>query len=186
MNKKLVMYILGSVLLVTVMGVYLVVGSLDQPARDTDTAESSGSDSNTADSSATVEADADAADSSVESNNSNPFEEDVKTPLKETHIQQYIHAMSHQKVQAKEKWSFFEITGERIDFLLSQLETNKYDHEDLYRGILKNWKEGDFSNAVKDHNSIWRLQDGTIGKATALLKPEAEEAFLQEQKKESR
>jgi Family of unknown function (DUF6241) len=186
MNKKLVMYILGSVLLVTVIGVYLVVGSLDQPARDNETAGSSQSDNNAADSSATVEADADASDSSVETNSSNPFEEDVKTPLKETYIQQYIHAMSHQKVQAKEKWSFFEITGERIDFLLSQLETNKYDHEDLYRGILESWKEGDFSNAVKDHNAIWRLQDGTIGKATALLEPEAEEAFLQKQKKESR
>ncbi|KSU60409.1 hypothetical protein AS034_16340 [[Bacillus] enclensis] len=185
MSKKLVMYILGSVLLVTVMGVYLVVGSLDQPARDSETAGSAEAGS-AAESAATADADADKPDSSVEANNSNPFENDVRTPLKETHMQQYIHAMSHQKVQAKEKWSFFEITGERIDFLLGQLETNKYEHEDLYRGILKNWKEGDFSNAVKDHNAIWRLQEGTVGIATGLLNPEAEEAFLQKQKKESR
>ncbi|OIU67656.1 DUF6241 domain-containing protein [Rossellomorea aquimaris] len=180
MSKKLVFGILGGVLLLTMLGIYIAVGSLERAPEDASgnsgIADTSGS---AAEVSTTEEEDG-------EQSASNPFEEKVKTPLSESLVQQYIHAMSHQKVQAKEKWSFFEITGERIDFLLSQLETNKYEHEDLYREILESWKEGDFSNAVKDHNAIWRLQDGTIGKATALLEPEAEEAFLQKQKKESR
>jgi hypothetical protein len=180
MNKKLVMYILGSVLLFTVMGVYLMVGSLEKPAQEVESGE------DTEDSGTAVEADGDASHSSVDVSMPNSFEENVKTPLKETYIQQYIHAMSHQKVQAKEKWSFFEITEGRINFLLKQLDVNKYENESLYREILTSWKEGDFSNAVSHHNSIWRLQDGTIGKAIALLGPEDEEAFLQEQKKESR
>jgi hypothetical protein len=180
MNKKLVMYILGSVLLLTVMGVYLMMGSLDQPTQEVESGE------DTADSGTAVEADGDVSESSADVSMPNPFEENVKTPLNETYIQQYIHAMSHQKVQAKEKWSFYEITEGRINFLLKQLEVNKYENESLYWQILTSWKEGDFSNAVSHHNSIWRLQDGTIGKATSLLGPEAEESFLQEQKKESR
>ncbi|MGR3766049.1 DUF6241 domain-containing protein [Rossellomorea sp. NS-SX7] len=186
MNKKLVVYILGSVLLLTVMGVYLVVGSLDQPERDAETAVSPDSSENAADSSVAVEADGDVSDATVEADMPNPFEKKVKTPLKETHMQQYIHAMSHQKVQAKEKWSFFKITDERIDFLLNQLEVNKFEHEDLYRGILKSWKEGDFSDADTDHNRIWSLQGGTIGEATGVMSEKAEETFLQEQTKESR
>ncbi|OAT81578.1 hypothetical protein A6P54_12450 [Bacillus sp. MKU004] len=181
MNKKLVIYILGSVLLVTVIGVYLVLGSLDQPAKDIETVESSGSGGNAANSSAAPE-----TDSSLKANTPNPFEEGVKTPLKETLMQQYIHAMSHQKVEAEEKWSFFKITDDRIGFLLNQLEVNKYKNEDLYRSILLKWKEGDFSDAASHHNAVWRLQQGTIGKATGNLSAKEEEVFLQKQTKESR
>ncbi|MCR8850532.1 DUF6241 domain-containing protein, partial [Rossellomorea sp. SC111] len=122
----------------------------------------------------------------AEGKDGNPFGEKVKTPLSEVLMQQYIHAMSHQKVQAKEKWSYFKITDERIDFLLNQLEINKYEHEETYKEILTSWKDGDFSNAVSDHNKIWRIQEGTIGKATGLLSPKAEEAYISEQKKEKR
>lgn len=179
MSKKLVFGILGSVLLLTMLGVYIAVGSLDRSSEDAD----NGSVAETSGGAADVITTEDAKGQAV---SENPFEKKVKTPLNEKLMQQYIHAMSHQKVQAEEKWSFFKITDERIDFLLNQLQVNKYEHEDLYASILNSWKDGDFSEAVKHHNSIWKLQDGTIGEATGLLSSKAEEAFLQKQNKESR
>jgi Family of unknown function (DUF6241) len=120
------------------------------------------------------------------SKNDNPFGESVRTPLSEKLLQQYIHAMSHQKVRAEEKWSFFKITDERIEFLLSQLEVNNYKHETLYNEILTRWSNGNFSEAVSDHNAIWRIQDGNVGIATDLLSSKEEEAYLESRKKESR
>lgn len=116
----------------------------------------------------------------------NPFNEKVKTPLSEKLIQQYIHAMSHQKVEAEEKWSFYQITDERIDFLLSQLEVNNYKYEPTYEKILTRWKNGDFTEAVSDHNAIWRIQDGNVGIATDLLSSKQEKTYIESRKKESR
>jgi hypothetical protein len=177
MMNRLWVGIVGGILLLTAMGVYFVVG-LDQPADEVKTIEN------------IEEQNGDPAEApdepAQETTTENTFEKKVKTPLSEELIQQYIHAMSHQKVAAKEKWSFFEITDERIDFLLTQLEVNQYENEQLYTEILSSWKEGDFSNAVSHHNAVWNLQDGSIGKATGLLSPKEEEAFKQEWEKESR
>jgi hypothetical protein len=180
MSKKLVFGILGSVLLLTGLGVYIMVGSLDDSTKGAGSSETASETSEGAETASVKEGAGDEAASS------NPFEENVKTPLSENLVQQYIHAMSHQKVQAEEKWSFYKITDERIDFLLSQLEVNKYKHEDLYKEILESWKAGDFSDADGQHNAVWELQGGTIGEATGVMSEKAEEAFLQKQKKESR
>jgi hypothetical protein len=182
MSKKLVFGILGSVLLLTGLGVYIVLGSLNDSSEgvsSSETASEAGINEETGN-------DGNEEEAGNQSGTSNPFEEKVKTPLSEKLVQQYIHAMSHQKVQAEEKWSFFKITDERIDFLLRQLEVNKYEHEGLYKEILESWKEGDFSDAAGQHNAVWKLQGGTIGEATGVMSGKAEEAFLQKQNKESR
>ncbi|QTC40457.1 hypothetical protein I7V34_14915 [Bacillus sp. V3] len=179
MSKKLVAGILGGVLLATVVGVYLFVGSLDEPTNRIESTDNTIGASNGV-------TDVEQKSTSTAQGNQNPFEENVKTPLKEDYVQQYIHAMSHQKVEAAEKWSFFKITDERIDFLLGQLDVNKYKNEDIYRDILLSWKDGDFSNAASQHNRIWRMQEGTVGKASGLLSPKEEKVFLQEQNRESR
>ncbi|MCC5803198.1 DUF6241 domain-containing protein [Rossellomorea vietnamensis] len=184
MSKKTVGIIIGSVLLLTALGVYIAVGSLDMSLLGGKGTEQ-GSNDGGVEQTATTEVQNDGEDQE-EVKDGNPFGEKVKTPLSEVLMQQYIHAMSHQKVQAKEKWSYFKITDERIDFLLNQLEINKYEHENTYKEILTSWKDGDFSDAVSDHNKIWRIQEGTIGKATGLLSPKAEEAYISEQKKEKR
>lgn len=184
MSKKVVGMIIGSVLLLTAMGVYIAVGSLDMNlAGDRETQQDSGTGSVEQTAGAEMN---DKGNDQKEVKGGNPFGEKVKTPLSEVLMQQYIHAMSHQKVQAKEKWSYFKITDERIDFLLNQLEINQYKHEETYKDILMRWKEDNFSDAVSDHNDIWRIQEGTIGKATGLLSPKAEEAYISEQKTEKR
>lgn len=181
MSRKVMGIILGSVLALTSLGVYIVVVSLDKNQLGDNGA---GQESMAEDTGQTASTEVKGGGN--KQSEGNPFGEKVKTPLNEVLMQQYIHAMSHQKVQAKEKWSYYKITDERIDFLLSQLEINQYDYEETYKGILTNWKDGDFSNAVSDHNKIWRIQEGTIGKATGLLSPKAEEAYISEQTKEKR
>ncbi|MFV8828220.1 DUF6241 domain-containing protein [Alkalihalobacterium sp. APHAB7] len=39
--------------------------------------------------------------------------------------------------------------------------------------------KGDFSQAVYDHNVIWEIQGGTVGKATRLLTEEEEREYIQ-------
>lgn len=176
LRKKSFTIIVGSVLLLTAIGVYIAVGSLNNTGTTEDTTQTD------VVSTAGVETTAPQTKSGKE----NPFGEEVKTPLSESLIRQYIHAMSHQKVKAKEKWSFFEITDERIDYLLGQLEINNYKSEQTYKEILISWKEGDFSGVVGDHNVIWRMQDGNIGKATSPLTAEQEKKYIESQKREKR
>lgn len=108
----------------------------------------------------------------------NPFGEQ-ETDLDEEDIQQYIHGMSHQKVKADEKWVHYTMTEERIQFLLEVVQNGDYEHKQLYLDILTRWSKGDFSQADKDHNAVWRLQGGSVGKATGVLTKEEEEAYLE-------
>ncbi|MFC4022401.1 DUF6241 domain-containing protein [Oceanobacillus longus] len=113
----------------------------------------------------------------------NPFGQAiVVSDIKEDHIQGYIHNMSHQKVEASEKWGFYEITDERINWLLEAVNNGDYPNGDTYRDILERWANGDFSSVVQDHNTVWSLQDGTIGKATGILSKEEEQAFIESRK----
>lgn len=112
--------------------------------------------------------------------NLNPFGDDL-TPEKIDigRTQDYIHKMSHQKIRADVKHGFYEITDERIDWLLEAVRLHDFPQKSLYEGILVRWQEGDFSQVVEDHNSIWRLQDGEIGQATGTLSADEEETYIQ-------
>ncbi|MBT2654199.1 hypothetical protein J7E81_02935 [Bacillus sp. ISL-18] len=98
--------------------------------------------------------------------------------LDEETYQKILHAMTHQKVAADEKWGGYRITEEDINLMLRTLEVTNYDHEDYYRKVLTSWKRGDFSNAVEVHNKIWEWQGGNIGKATRLLTPQEEKEYI--------
>mgnify|MGYP001474534966 CR=1 FL=1 len=114
---------------------------------------------------------------------SNPFGDDVtQEEMTDEHFQEYIHGMSHQKVRAEKKWSFYELTQERVKWLHEALEVANVEHKDVYQTILDKWVKGDFSTAYKDHNAVWELQGGTVGKATGLLSAEEEQAYLESAK----
>ncbi|MFC2946979.1 DUF6241 domain-containing protein [Virgibacillus sediminis] len=113
----------------------------------------------------------------------NPFGEDRPShQLSDGLFQEYIHGMSHQKIKAEKKWGFYEIHPQRIDWLLEGLDEVSLDHEDVYREILLKWKEGDFSTADADHNAIWELQGGTVGKAYGVMTLEEEQTYLESEK----
>ncbi len=100
----------------------------------------------------------------------------------ESQFIEYIHGMTHQKVQAEEKWSLYEMNDKNISNLLDTLEKIKdqqtYEHYDFYYETLVQWKKGNFENAVEVHNQIWRWSGGTTGKATRLLTDEEEQEFI--------
>ncbi|WP_170158499.1 DUF6241 domain-containing protein [Aquisalibacillus elongatus] len=85
--------------------------------------------------------------------------------------------MSHQKVRASEKWGFYLFADERFAWLKEGVETvqENLTHDQVYLAILNRWENGDFSKADRDHNTIWELQGGTVGRASGVLRPEEEE-----------
>lgn len=96
-------------------------------------------------------------------------------------IMNTIHGMSHQKVIADEKWMSVEMTQERLESLRMIVENQAefLDHDSMYIEILDRWIAGDFSNAVNDHNDIWAMQGGSIGKAKKLATPQQERDFVE-------
>lgn len=51
------------------------------------------------------------------------------------HTEDYIHGMKHQKVIAEAKWFFYEITSERIDWLLDTVEQKDFAKKKVYEDI---------------------------------------------------
>lgn len=117
----------------------------------------------------------------VKEANKKPVEDEFPLTLKDYHIADAIHAMSHQKVKAEEKWSFLPLTAERVARLIDVVEHNKsdYPYSDIYLRILTRWSKNDFSQVDKDHNQVWKLQGGTIGRATGVLSYEEELTFIE-------
>ncbi|MBU6081555.1 MULTISPECIES: DUF6241 domain-containing protein [Allobacillus] len=111
----------------------------------------------------------------------NPFgQKREQSELNEAYYREYIHGMSHQKVKANKKWGFYLITQERIDWLLNGLDEISINNEDIYRDILTRWSNGDFSQADEDHNTIWRMQNGTVGEAYGVMSEEEEAAYIEQ------
>lgn len=105
----------------------------------------------------------------------------VTSEWDDAEIQDVIHQMSHQKVIADRKWGAIEITPARLITMDRILEQNKMHLEfyDTYREILDRWIHNDFSEADADHNEIWYLQGGTVGKATGVLSEQEEKEYIQ-------
>lgn len=107
----------------------------------------------------------------------NPFKH--KGRLSEVDVQNYIHWMSHQKVKAENKWTHYRLTPERVDWLLQTVKEGSYDHEKVYIEILTKWQEEDFATIDMDHNRVWTLLNGNVGKAFGIMSEEEEKAYLQ-------
>lgn len=99
------------------------------------------------------------------------MEKQYPSDIDESVIQNAIHQMSHSMVYADKKWGHLEPSKERIERLLEVIEQNQssYENTNLYISILERWQNGDYSHAVSEHNQMWNLQGGTVGKATRLL-----------------
>ena len=89
--------------------------------------------------------------------------------------------MSHQKVKAEDKWGFLPLTKDRVKRLLEVVKDGQetYKHADTYLTILESWNNQEFSSVDKHHNAIWRLQSGTIGRATGILSAAEEKAYIE-------
>ncbi len=120
----------------------------------------------------------------IDGKNKQPVEKEFPMNMSEYDIQVVIHAMSHQKVKAEDKWTSILMTPERVSRLLDVVNAKDERFEKngpLYLEILQRWASGDFSKVDQDHNAIWQLQGGTVGRATGILTEQQEEDFIDEQ-----
>jgi len=110
------------------------------------------------------------------------IDNELPATMTEDEVMDAIHKMSHQKVLASQKWGSMPLTSERVNRLLEIVSKNKdkYSHSSVYEDILKRWAKGDFSRVDEDHNTIWNLQGGSVGKAYGIASPEQEKKFIEE------
>ncbi|WP_025783462.1 DUF6241 domain-containing protein [Sporosarcina sp. D27] len=120
----------------------------------------------------------------IDEKNRQPVEKEFPMNMSEYDVQVAIHAMSHQKVKAEDKWISIVMTSDRVNRLLEIVKAKDERFEKngpLYLEILQRWASGDFSKVDQDHNAIWQLQGGTVGRATGILTEQQEEDFIAEQ-----
>jgi hypothetical protein len=81
-----------------------------------------------------------------------------------------MHSMANTLIVPEDGqiWGKEQITKENLtDLITTVTNSNISSKEDLLT-ILNRWVSGDFSSAVDDHNKVWKLLDGTVGKAVSL------------------
>jgi Family of unknown function (DUF6241) len=59
------------------------------------------------------------------------------------------------------------------------VELNNYGNGEIYLEMLHRWEKGDFSQSVSEHNRLWEILGGTIGKATRLMTDEEQKAYAE-------
>lgn len=90
-----------------------------------------------------------------------------------------IHKMTHQKIVANDKWGAIEMTKERIDELYELVDKSDFEYRGELKTILDRWKTDDFSRVDEDHNTVWRIQGGSLGRAQGIMTKEQEEVFIE-------
>ncbi|WP_291637250.1 DUF6241 domain-containing protein [Clostridium sp.] len=84
-----------------------------------------------------------------------------------------VHSRMHKMINTKivaidgKIWGEIEITTAKCDQLISEITKSKFDDKGTLIIFLTNWKNKNFSSAVKEHNYLWDKLGGTIGKAKA-------------------
>jgi hypothetical protein len=90
--------------------------------------------------------------------------------------------MTHQKVRSEEKWGFVQMTEVNLLAVKEALKKNPEFNQNIdFLGIVTDWLNNDFSNIVAEHNLIWKMNKGTVGKAYGILTPSEEQALVKEQ-----
>ncbi|XKE93951.1 DUF6241 domain-containing protein [Metaplanococcus flavidus] len=102
--------------------------------------------------------------------------------MEEERVQIYLHQMTHQKITADKKRGAVEMSEENIGNMLKIVKENYdyYEHSDFYEQTLMAWQDGDFSNSVSVHNTIWNWHNGTVGRATGLMSAEQEAEYVED------
>jgi hypothetical protein len=104
-----------------------------------------------------------------------------KSPT-EADIGEILHNMTHQKVRSEEKWGFVQMTEVNLLAVKEALKKNPEFNQNIdFLGIVTDWLNNDFSNIVAEHNLIWKMNKGTVGKAYGILTPSEEQALIKEQ-----
>ncbi|MDR7079776.1 hypothetical protein J2Y03_004834 [Neobacillus niacini] len=100
----------------------------------------------------------------------------------EGELLEILHNMTHQKVRSEEKWGFVHMTEVNLLAVKEVLQENPAFNQNIdMLAIVTDWLNNDFSNIVAEHNSMWKMKDGSVGKAYGILSPSEEAALVKEQ-----
>jgi hypothetical protein len=99
----------------------------------------------------------------------------------EANVLEILHNMTHQKVRSEEKWGFVHINEVNLFAVKEVLQANPAFNQNIdMLAMVMDWINNDFSNIVAEHNSIWKMKDGSVGKAYGILSPSEEAALIKE------
>lgn len=79
-----------------------------------------------------------------------------------------MHEMANTLILAEDNkiWGRVTVTKETVSELLNILNNSKpFEEKDTFIATVKKWQNGDFANIVNDHNMVWKILKGTVGKA---------------------
>ncbi|MGL4772402.1 MAG: DUF6241 domain-containing protein [Clostridium sp.] len=81
-----------------------------------------------------------------------------------------LHRMSNGKIIAKDNeiWGVLPMNKENIEAAKTLVENVAYKDREYLLEVLTRWENGDFSQAVEEHNYFWDKLGGTVGKAIGL------------------
>ncbi len=102
----------------------------------------------------------------------------ISSNSSESEILNAMHSMTHQKIIANEKWKSIPMTSDHITTIKKILESSNFPEKKVLLKIINRWETKDFSRIDKDHNVVWKLQGGTIGKAQGIMTTEEERWFI--------
>lgn len=107
-------------------------------------------------------------------------DESVSLNWNQEEVVSTMHKMIHQKVDADDKWGAVQMTNDRLDVLISLVKDSKFPNRGKLLAMLSTWRSGDFSYAWKDHNALWEMQGGTVGRAKGNATEEEEKQFIED------
>jgi hypothetical protein len=107
---------------------------------------------------------------------------DIDQSPSEKDIADILHNMTHQKVRSEDKWGFVQITEVNLLALKEVLQENPAFNQNIdMLTIVTGWLNNHFGNVVAEHNLIWNMKNGSVGKAYGILSPSEEAALVKEQ-----
>lgn len=106
------------------------------------------------------------------------FAQTVPDDASEQDLLAMMHKMTHQKVIASEKWGLIRMNDASIAKAKQILLNSNYNSKENLLKIVEKWEKDDFGQVDEDHNYIWNLQGGSIGRAMGILSEQQEEEFI--------
>lgn len=106
------------------------------------------------------------------------FAQTVPDDASEQALLAMMHKMTHQKVIASEKWGLIRMNDDSIAKAKQILLDSDFNSKEGLLDIIEKWENGQFDQVDEDHNYIWNLQGGSIGRATGILNEQQEQEFI--------
>ena len=86
----------------------------------------------------------------------------------ELEVVNMMHEMVNTLIIAEDNrvWGKKDVNKDSVSELLNMIESAEdFNKKVIVTEIANDWKMGNFDNVVKDHNIIWGILDGTVGRA---------------------